>query len=164
MRPLKPAITRPEEIETIRQQVIARWKAADPAIRAAIPAENEAEAIKKIDEIFEDEIHKAEVWINDKYQVSVRDRDPLLHLSIRTNDRSPIFDWRDMQAIKNQIAGPECEGVQLFPAESRMVDSANQYHIWVVKDPEYRFPFGYHNGRVISEDSIGNSVQRKFEC
>jgi uncharacterized Zn finger protein len=158
MKPLVPANPRPGDAERIRQEILAKWKKLDPAIRAALEADNEDEAVKRLDELFEDEINRSQLWINDKYQVAVRRRGELLHLSIRTLDRSPIFDWRDMQQIKNQLAGPECEGVQLFPAESRLVDSANQYHLWVVTDPTYRFP-----GRVITEDSIGSSVQRKFE-
>jgi hypothetical protein len=41
------------------------------------------------------------------------------------------MDWRDLQAIKNQLCGDEAEAIQLFPAESRVVDTANQYHLWV---------------------------------
>jgi hypothetical protein len=37
-----------------------------------------------------------------------------------------VHDWRDLQRIKNQLVGPECEAVELYPAESRKVDTANQ--------------------------------------
>lgn len=56
----------------------------------------------------------------------------ILHLSIKRNDRKPIDSWADMQWIKNRIAGEESEAVQLYPAESRLLDAANQYHLWVI--------------------------------
>ncbi len=109
-----------------------------------------------------------EVWKNDRYQVHVRhlkgdaDAIPMVQLSIRRVDRQPIHDWRDLQRIKNQIVGPECEAVELYPAESRLVDSANQYFLYVVLDPSFRFPFGYQE-RLVSDETSGGSVQRPFD-
>ena len=111
------------------------------------------------------------VWINDAYQVHVRripsthENSPgLVHLSIRRHDREPVRDWRDMQRIKNQLVGPECEGVELYPAESRLVDSANQYHVWVIDDPKFRFPFGFGDRFVLETDaSVAGSRQRAFD-
>jgi len=82
-------------------------------------------------------------------------------LSIKRNDREPCNDWRDFQAIKNQLVGPECEAVQLYPAESRLVDSSNQYWLWCVSDPAYRFPFGFTE-RLVNDGSVtvGKSKQR----
>jgi hypothetical protein len=34
-------------------------------------------------------------------------------ISIRRHDWKPCLDWRDKQAIKSRIAGPECEAVEL---------------------------------------------------
>jgi hypothetical protein len=91
----------------------------------------------------------------------------LIHLSIRRNDRKPIDDWRDKQRIKNLIVGPEHEGVELFPAEGRLVDTANQFHMFIIADPGVRFPFGYQE-RLVSEDlsvqvaGNGISQQRPF--
>ena len=69
---------------------------------------------------------------------------PMWHLSIRRNDRKPIHDWTDLQTIKNMLVGPEHEGVELYPAESRLLDAENQYHLWVFMSPfpEKMFPFG----------------------
>lgn len=72
------------------------------------------------------------------------------------------FFSRELPAIKNELVGPENEGVELYPAESRLMDSANQYHLWVLTDPEKRFPFGF-TSRVVTEEAFGKSVQRKFE-
>ncbi len=110
---------------------------------------------------------EGDVYLNDKYQVNTRlvasqpGWPPLLHLSIKRIDRAPVHDWRELQQIKNEIVGPDCEAVELYPAESRVVDTANQYHLWCLAAPGTRFPFGFTTG-VRSEGSMGKSVQRPF--
>ena len=108
------------------------------------------------------------VWKNHLYTVMVRDAEsqsenwpPIVHLSIRRNDRQPVSDWRDVQRIKNELVGEECEGLQLFPAESRLVDTSNQYHVYCLKQPGLRFPIGYHE-RAVTEVSSQGSVQRPW--
>ena len=106
-----------------------------------------------------------EIWVNEKYQVikTSYERKPpwptLVHLSIRREDRRIMFDWRDMQRIKNQLLGEEKEAVQLFPAESRLVDTANQYHLWGFDSDEFRFPLGF-NERQVSDKKFGRAKQR----
>jgi hypothetical protein len=101
-----------------------------------------------------------EIFLNDTYQVNVRRCDtpigPMLHLSIKRRDREVIRDWRELQEIKNQIVGPEHEGVELFPAESRLVDTANQYHLWVFAATvdEAAFPFGFTERLVSGESDL----------
>lgn len=115
-----------------------------------------------------------EHYVNSRYHVTVR-RSPidlgwgisqLAHLSIKRLDQQTIHDWRDLQRIKDELIGPECEGVELFPAQSRCVDTANQYHIWVIVDPEFRFPFGFNEGRIQLDDGEGGEGigQRAFEA
>jgi hypothetical protein len=48
--------------------------------------------------------------------------------------------------------------VELFPAESRLVDTANQYHLWVMADAEYRFPFGYQRRLVFEQPLVHPSL------
>lgn len=92
----------------------------------------------------------------------------VLHLSFKRIDRSHLaHDWRDMQRIKNELVGPECEAIELFPAESRLVDTSNQYHLFVVTDPEFRFPFGFLT-RCVTEDAhlvpgSEKARQRRYE-
>lgn len=107
------------------------------------------------------------VYLNNKYQVNVRDEQPraegwprLLWLSIKRRDREPIRDWRVLQEIKNLIVGPEHEAVELFPAESRLVDTANQYHLWVIADPAVRFPFGFE-GRMVTNAKQAAAMRAK---
>lgn len=105
---------------------------------------------------------KGEHWRNDIYHVVVRRGDHIIHLSIKRHDREPVVDWRDKQAIKNQLCGPECEGVEMFPAESRVIDTSNQFHLWVFKDPKVRLPFGFDEGKVKTDVKVGHSKQRAF--
>lgn len=108
---------------------------------------------------------------NDKYTVLVSDYEPedsafllpqeMIWLSIRRNDREPVTDWRELQQIKNILVGPENEGLQLFPAESRLVDSSNQFHMVVLRDGTKRFQFGFKR-RGVSDTPFLNSKQRPF--
>jgi hypothetical protein len=107
-------------------------------------------------------MHDDQVFRNDRYQVAVRDLGEVVHLSIKRIDREWIHDWRELQEIKNLLVGPECEGVELYPAESRKVDSANQYHLWVLKNPALRIPLGFAEGLVMEEPG-GQAQQRPFE-
>lgn len=160
MRPLQRATTPQKEGEIVLQSLRSKWHNNDPLVRSTFPQIKESEAVRAMQAYIDDEIYGGEVFLNETYQVSMRERQPgLVHLSIKRVDRQPIFDWRDMQQIKNQLVGSECEGVQLFPAESRLVDTSNQYHLWVAKDPKFRFPFGF-NGRFVTNDSLGKSVNR----
>ncbi len=111
---------------------------------------DEAAARKLLDE----DVLKCETWINDLYQVQKRYHDQgLVHLNIRRRDGAPIIrDWRHFQLIKNQLIGEECEAVELYPAESRKVDSANKYHLYGVTDPTFRFPFGWEERDVSYEE------------
>lgn len=102
-----------------------------------------------------------EVWANETYCVHMESVGEIVHLSIKRHDREPCLDWRDKQQIKNQLVGPECEGVELYPAESRVVDTANQFHLWVHKDPNMRFPVGFDTG-FKTDEPLGRSKQRKL--
>jgi hypothetical protein len=101
-----------------------------------------------------------EVFKNDLYTVirtrmraieGDTDTPLLIHLSIRRNDRSPARDWRHFQKIKNELAGEDAEAVELFPSESRLIDAANQYHLWCVP-PGEQFAFGWFDGRLTTSN------------
>ena len=77
---------------------------------------------------------------------------PLIHMCIRRHDEQPCKDWRDHQQIKSELIGPECEAVELFPAESRLIDTTNEYHLWVNPSPSYRFPFGFNAARCVGRE------------
>ncbi len=115
-------------------------------------------------------------YVNSRYQVlkfktynKTAEWPDMWWLSIRRQDREPIRDWRDLQRIKNELCGPENEGVEIFPAESRLMDTSNQYHMFVLKDAGIRFPFGVTNRAVLTPDQLAESgessgaKQRAFE-
>lgn len=110
------------------------------------------------------------IFINDLYQVHVDVNShrenilgvPIIHLSIKRIDKEPIHDWREMQEIKNLILGNEVEAVELYPAESRLVDMANQYHMWCLPEGDF-FPFGWNERAVTDKKIIPNAKQRKFK-
>ena len=111
------------------------------------------------------------VFVNDKYQVNVKylnegkEMKGLLWLSIKRKDKNWIRDWRELQKIKNMIAGEEREGCEIFPSESRLVDTSNQFHIFVLPEGE-KFPFGYRDRLVVEGHKGGwgkGSSQRPFK-
>lgn len=86
---------------------------------------------------------------------------PMVWISFKRVDREPIFDWRIKQEIKNALVGPEREACELFPAESRLVDESNQYHLWALPEG-MAFPFGYQK-RSVTVFVLGKSKQRPFQ-
>jgi len=107
------------------------------------------------------------IWHNSRYQVHLRiyeARDgglAVVQLSFKRHDRRTFIPYRDKMRIKDDLVGPECEGVELFPARSREVDTANQYHLWVIADEQFRFPLGFST-RLVSEASIPGSTQEPW--
>ena len=77
---------------------------------------------------------KMERWKNDLYEVHVERDDKLVHLLVSRLDGAASRNWRHMQQIKNELVGPQCEGVELYPAERRLIDQANMYHLWVIDE------------------------------
>lgn len=99
-----------------------------------------------------------ECFQNSIYTVFRREIAPgAVHLSIRRNDRRACKDWRDFQRIKNELAGPEWEGLEIYPAESRLVDASNQYHLWCV---DRRIDVGFEGRCVTDTYTISGARQR----
>ena len=91
------------------------------------------------------------IYQNDVYHVEVKHAPPFIHLDIRRRDGKTCNEWQDFQRIKNELVGPEHEALQLFPAESRLVDTGNEYHLWVCSDTHSRFQFGFKDRFVLGE-------------
>lgn len=113
---------------------------------------------------------KYKMMVNSLYTVHMRylnderKEEGAIWLSIRHNDRKAIHDWRHFQRIKNELTGVEREGIEIYPRESRMVDEANTYHLWIL-DAKDSVPFGFNERRVGDSEqaeSIG-AGQRDFE-
>lgn len=100
------------------------------------------------------------IYFNDLYVVIRREMSEdgdTVHLSIRSQDHSANHDWRHFQRIKSELAGKEWEAVELYPAESRLVDTANQYHLWCSKHP---FDLGWQERLVSDAKLLENAHQR----
>ena len=81
-------------------------------------------------------------------------------MGIKDHQRTTRHDWRDFQRIKNELIGPQFDAIELYPAEDRLVDTSNQYYMFVFLG--VRVPFGW-NERLVSEGSIGKSRQRPWD-
>lgn len=142
-----------------------------PAVREDNPAKMEEiieDILKQFPQFTREQVEKQveeesrlERYMNDNYQVVKRPwGGDIIWLSIKRNDKEAIHDWRDLQEIKNQLVGPENEAIEIYPAESRRVDTTNQYHLWVFADPKYRLPFGFHEGRLVTSEHGRHDKQR----
>jgi len=78
-----------------------------------------------------------------------------VYMSFKRRDKAPIGDWRLKQRLKNAILGDEAEGCELFPAESRLIDESNQYHMFCMLPP-HRLGFGFKNRTVLDGDGLSD--------
>jgi hypothetical protein len=78
-------------------------------------------------------------------------------LSIKHKENKPHSDWATFQAMKNHFCGPEREAVMLYPGESRLVDMADQYHVFVLPEGCV-MPFGWL-GRMATVDTQTEGAQ-----
>ena len=92
---------------------------------------------------------KCEAFGNRLYDgVALTFEDGSMHLSFKRRDRAAVRDWRHFQAIKNEVAGPEREAIEVFPPESELVDASNEYHLWVLP-PDQQSPLGLTGARAL---------------
>jgi hypothetical protein len=119
-------------------------------------------SIKEAEDMLDREAAKCAYFVNNLYQVEVSGMEvdwfgqpkKMIQLCIRRRDGGMIWDWRHLQQIKNELTGTDTEGVQLFPAESRKVDTTNKWHIWVLADGT-KFPFGWTHRDVQDQQYKG---------
>ena len=113
------------------------------------------------------EMYNCEVWKNDLYEVRVfrnkqanwiiKDssmQNKMDYLSIKRLDKKSIHDWRDLQNIKNELISKDREAIEIYPSEDRLIDTANQYHLFVFPK-NYTIPFGWFVRKVDSEEKKG---------
>lgn len=73
---------------------------------------------------------------------------------LRIRSLGPILhDWRDLQEIKTLLCGPDFEAVEIYPPEADLVDANDYFHLWVFLDG-YRMPFGFRQGRCVSDPRL----------
>lgn len=152
-QPMQPAVSQP--IHPTRRRELARWAEAQGFSKEAI-----ADHIEQA--------QSAETWMNNVYVATVHPVElaangwpQMKQLSIRRIDRKVIHDWRHLQQVKNDIFGPDCEAVELYPSDDRVVDTANSYHLWVLIEPGAKFPFGWGAGLRSDGDVAGIPGQQR---
>ena len=109
------------------------------------------------------------VYLNSRMQVHViphrsEELGDYFHVSFRNVDKTADRDWRNTQRMKNELFGEDAEAVELYPQESRLHDTCNQFHLWVLdcESNSRIFPFGFA-GRVVGEIPCGDGgSQRKW--
>lgn len=94
-----------------------------------------------------------EVWLNDRYAVIVqrRDDDSIYLLRIRRIDGAHQIPWEIMQRIKDELAGENAEGVELYPDAARRIGVADRW-MWV-KRPGERWPIGIDEKAAAGPDN-----------
>lgn len=159
MTPFERAYVSKEHVEQQIATMFQQWKDGSKVLRDFIKTDDQNHARLAIHEFLRKRHEEDSViFKNDTYQVVVTKRGEWVHLSIKRNDKQPVHIWRDLQEIKNQLVGEECEALELYPAESRKVDTACQYHLWCHNDPTFRFGIGFNDGRIVSDESIAGST------
>lgn len=109
---------------------------------------------------------RPEVFINSRYQVCryAPQECPgvgrVVHLTIKRIDAAACRDWRDFQRIKNELVGKEYDAVEIYPCDAKLVDAANQFHVWAFIDG--KLPFGFQE-RLVSESLSSGVSQRAFD-
>jgi len=152
----------------LRDRLVARWKAAHPA--AAAEASAAFHPLVRLEEFVKSNPSEPdEIWFNDRYNVTVRRhrKDPvfgsdggMIQIGVCSFDGAARHDWRDLQRIKNQIAGEETEGFELFPAESRLLDPSNYYTLWCFPGVR-RLRIGQPD-RLVRDADVAWAPQRKL--
>ena len=81
-------------------------------------------------------------------------------LSLKRNDKTTRIEWFDKMQIVRALLGDDWMGIELYPPQKFMVDTANQYHIICIP-PEYvdHFPFGWKHREINDIDSKGGFMK-----
>ena len=117
---------------------------------------------------FEGKSKISEAWENKWYDVTVErhtkgffiKNSPYVKIGIVNADQTARHDWRDFQHIKNDVCGRDWEGIELYPAESRLKDPSNKFYLWCV--PRGVLKFGIPGNRRVLSPEEAIAPQRPF--
>jgi hypothetical protein len=121
-----------------RDRLVAMWRAAYPEATAETPSYMRPLILfdkRRPEE--RDSDAADEYWGNDTYSVTLRRRpdkvfgtDLMIQLGINRYDGTACHDWRDFRRSRTSSPAPECEAFELYPAESRLLDTSNYDTLW----------------------------------
>lgn len=109
----------------------------------------------------------AEIWHNHLYEVTVRRHEkgwrfdpdlPWVQIGISCHHGDARHDWRDFQRIKNDVCGADWEAIELYPAESRLLDPSNYYMLWAAP----KIPIGKMVPRYVISPENAIAPQRPW--
>ena len=60
--------------------------------------------------------------------------------------------------MKNEICGDERTAVEIYPPMSNLVDTCNQFHLWVYPE-DYELDFGYKQREVMPSTEIARTLR-----
>jgi len=113
-------------------------------------------------DMFTNDIYCVHVWRNEFADNMVHKdswKGEMTYLSIKRHDKKAIHDWRHLQQIKSEIVGGDREAMEIYPKESRVVDTANQYYLFVFPKG-YQIPLGFLEGHRNYETNIDTGIGR----
>jgi hypothetical protein len=123
-----------------------------------------SEAKKLVNEVSQATTYENDVYCVHHYQKKQTNnyiwnesfQDHMDYLSIKRIDKKPARSWTDFQIIKNELIkdGQDRYAVEIYPPENRLVNTANQYHLWIL-------PLGFDIGfgfktRIVQENHMTN--------
>lgn len=142
-----------EHIDFIRFRPVLEMDNPQVSNRIAELARETGCSTAQMEEIYRSSFERDQHFKGSGYQITVREHPGgMTQISVIRDDRRSVT-WREMQDIKNLFIGEESEAVQLQPAESRLVDTAPNFHLWVLPHNQ-RFPFGFERGRVVTPNEV----------
>jgi hypothetical protein len=109
----------------------------------------------------------ADAWSNGFYEGHLRRYEsgapigggPYAIISLTACDQTARHDWREFQQLKTYLVGPEWEGLEMYPAESRLQDPSNCFYLFCF--PLGVIPWGGHD-RIVSQPRDAIAPQRPF--
>ena len=146
---MKPCLNRQQKRKFIHDHRKNEWKIKDWQKMSYL--KTEPDGANKSKTVY--------IYSNDIYLCVVKEYKDIIHLSIKRHDLAPVHNWQHLQQIKNDICGEEREGVELYPAMGRIVDTANLYHLWVLR--KGRIDLGFKE-RAVLQNNI--SSRPKSSC
>jgi hypothetical protein len=153
-----------------KKQMLKPW---EPLVKANVFLGGDTDHEKRMRQMDEDLSNESTTtFVNNRYTVT-RETVPkeqhglgeheLVWLSIKANDDSARHDWREFQWIKNELAGENWEAIEIYPSEDRLIDSANQFHLWCIPPETGLLPVGWNGRFVMEENSTSFGSQRVWE-
>ncbi len=121
----------------INAAIIAESMAYPVALKL-IPEKDWPPLTKKAQKVFESKV--SQVWRNRKFMVLVYpEKDGIERLTcfrtLMKDDGSRFVDgitWDELQALKNECGRGDRWALEVYPADSKIVNVSNMRHLWVL--------------------------------